>query len=230
MKRRTNARIAGLTLLLYIAVALPSTILFGKAASGGDPSARLTSIAQHATEMRGAIMLSLASCFAAIVLAVTLYAITRDQDRDIALIGFACRLGEGLVGASFILTKLELLWLATASGVNAPDAASTHAFAMLLFSGTRAWNIAMSAIFFAVGSTAFSWLLLRGRMIPPPLAWIGVVASVVLVVGLPLQLAELIGAPLTSVMWAPMLAFEVPLAFWLLFKGVAPPTPRLANR
>ena len=31
----------------------------------------------------------------------------------------------------------------------------------------------------AIG-TAFCWLLLRGRMIPSPLAWLGVIASVLL--------------------------------------------------
>jgi len=36
----------------------------------------------------------------------------------------------------------------------------------------------------------------------------GVIASVILVVGLPLQLGGLLGAPLTLLMWMPMLAFE----------------------
>jgi hypothetical protein len=65
-------------------------------------------------------------------------------------------------------------------------------------------------------------LLLRGRMLPSALAWTGVIASVILVVGLPLQLLGLLGAPLTMLMWMPMLAFEVPGGLWLLVKGVPP--------
>jgi hypothetical protein len=90
-----------------------------------------------------------------------------------------------------------------------------------------------AAIFFAVGSTIFSWLLLRGRMIPAPLAWLGVIASALLVVILPLQLAGLFGGPtswsssVTWLVWLPMLVFEVTLALWLLIKGVAMPTPNL---
>ena len=86
-----------------------------------------------------------------------------------------------------------------------------------------------SAIFFAVGSTLFCWLLLRGRMIPIALAWLGVVASVLLVVVLPLQLGGLFGgsmswsASITWMVWLPMLVFEVVLALWLLVKGVAAP-------
>jgi hypothetical protein len=86
-----------------------------------------------------------------------------------------------------------------------------------------------SAIFFAVGSTLFCWLLLRGRMIPTALAWLGVVASVLLVVILPLQLAGLFdgsmswSASITWIVWLPMLVFEVAFALWLLIKGVAGP-------
>jgi hypothetical protein len=89
-----------------------------------------------------------------------------------------------------------------------------------------------SAIYFAVGSTIFSWLLLRGRMIPAPLAWLGVIASVLLVAILPLQLIGLFGGPMswsasvTWLVWLPMLVFEVALALWLLIKGVAMPAAR----
>lgn len=82
-----------------------------------------------------------------------------------------------------------------------------------------------SEIFFAVGSTLFGWLLLRGRLIPAALAWLGLVASVLLVVILPLQLTGLLGATnwsssITWLVWLPMLVYEVVLALWLLIKGV----------
>ena len=90
----------------------------------------------------------------------------------------------------------------------------------------QGWNTLIGATFFAVGSTLFSYLFLRGRIIPVPLAWLGVIASVLLVVGLPLQLAGFLNGPITSLMWIPMALFEVPLALWLLIRGVATPAPR----
>src|SRR5204863_2909172 len=155
---------------------------------GRDVSEKLASIGAHATDMRAAIVLTLFTCFAAIVLAVTLYALTRDEDQDLAMVGFACRVCEGLTSAMVMLTQLEQLWLGTA-GAGSLDAASAQALATLLFTGTRVWNNTVAATFFAVGSTFFCFLLLRGRMIPTALAWVGVVASVVLVICLPLQLA-----------------------------------------
>lgn len=83
-----------------------------------------------------------------------------------------------------------------------------------------------SAIYFAAGSLLFSWLLLRGRLIPVALAQLGVLASALLVVVLPAQLAGLFGgamswaASTTWLVWLPMLVFEVALALWLMIRGV----------
>jgi hypothetical protein len=60
-------------------------------------------------------------------------------------------------------------------------------------------------------------------MIPIPLAWVGLVASVLLVIGLPLQAAGFLSGPITMIMWLPMLTFELPLGLWLIIKGVATP-------
>jgi len=120
---------------------------------------------------------------------VTLYAITRQQDADLALLALTCRVIEAIPGHQ-------------------------------------------GAIFFAVGSTLFSWLLLRGRMIPVALAWLGVLASALLVVILPLQRAGLLGgltswsSSVTWLIWLPALVYEVALALWLLIKGVAAPAPK----
>ena len=219
MTRTTNARIAGFTFLAYIAAGITSMVLFGQATSAEGIAAKLAGIAQHTTGVGIVILLDLVQCFSALVLAVTLYAITREQDPDLAMLGMVCRVGEGLLGATGIPSTLALVWLATATGADAPDTGAAHALGAYLLQG----SVAFTATFFAVGSTIFSYLLLRGRMIPIPLAWLGVVASVLLVVALPLQVAGFLHGRLISLEWLPMLAFEVPLALWLLIKGVAAP-------
>jgi len=223
MTRTTNARIAGFTFLFYIAAGISSMVLFGRAASGDGIAAKLASIGEHVMEMRMLVLLSLLICFSAVMLGVTLYAITREQDRDLAMLALICRVAEGLAGM-FMPRTLALLWLATAAGANAPDTAAANTLgAFLLKMG--AWS--PSATFFAVGSTLFAALLLRGRMIPVTLAWLGVLASVLLVVILPMQLAGMFGgsgnwlSAVTWLMWLPMLVFEVVLALWLIIKGVA---------
>jgi hypothetical protein len=225
MTRTTNARVAGLTFLLYIALGIAVMILSARATNAQGIAARLAGIAQRASDVRVIIVLSLLTGFAALVLGVSLYAITRDEDPDLAMLALTCRVCEGVLGAIPVAT-LGLLWLATGrAGDDAPDAAVANTLGAFLLE-VGGWKTIIAATFFAVGSTLFSWLLLRGRMIPVALAWVGVLASLLLVVGLPLQLAGILRGSVTQIMWLPMAAFEIPLALWLLIKGVAMPARR----
>jgi hypothetical protein len=164
--RTTNARTAGVTIFLYIAAGLTSLAMSGRA---------------HATDV-----LALCTSFTALILGVTLYAITREQDPDLALLALVCRVIEGM-------PRVE------------------------------------GAVHFAIGSALFSWLLLRGRMIPVALSSVGVVASVALAAVLLVQRAGLFGGPtnwasrITWMIWLPMLVFEIALGVWLVVKGVAAP-------
>lgn len=175
MTRTTAARIAGFAFLFYIAVGISSMA----GAFRGSPAKELATYAQNAS---------------AVILALTLFVVTRVEQPAVAALGMMFRLAEGALGPTLDL-----------AGVTIPRATL------------------VDATLFAIGSTLFCWLLLRGRMLPSGLAWTGVIASVILVVGLPLQLAGVLGAPLTMLMWMPMLAFEVPGGLWLLAKGVPPP-------
>jgi hypothetical protein len=190
MTRTTNARVAGFTFLFYIAVGISSLTMSGRATRGQTIAAKFLTIAEHQIEMRIVALQLVLAAFSALVLGVTLYAITREHDRDLAMLPLICRVAEGLTGL-LMPGALMLLWL-------------------------------------------FSWLLLRGRLIPAPLGALGVVASAVLAIVLPLQLAGFIGASVnnffsavTWLVWLPMLVFEVTLAGWLLIKGVGPARPQV---
>src|SRR5206468_5875581 len=135
----------------------PSMVLLDRATNAEGIAAKLARVAEHASDVRLAVVLSLISCFAALVLAVTLYAITRDVDPDLALLALACRVGEGVINAPSIAAAAGLLWLAT----GATDGASTHTLGAFLLK-FQDWIVTISATFFAVGSTLFAWLLLRG--------------------------------------------------------------------
>ncbi|MFL5499514.1 MAG: DUF4386 domain-containing protein [Gemmatimonadaceae bacterium] len=221
MTRTTNARIAGFTYLAYFGFAFPAMVLFARATGGQGATNPLAIVSQHVSELSITVALGLLSCFCALVLAVTLYGITRDEDSELAMLAFACRVGEGLVGA-VPFTTLGLIWLATSVGPTAPDAPSAQALAALLLK-VGDWQTLTAALLFAVGSTLFSYLLLRGRMIPVAIAGLGVFGSAILVVILPLQLSGFIAKPVTGFIWLPVALFEVSVALWFLVKGVAVP-------
>jgi Domain of unknown function (DUF4386) len=227
MTRTTNARIAGFTYLFYAVIGVCIELLMHQARGVDGDAAMLARIGQYATNVRLAILITLLECLSSLVLAVTLYGITRDEDHDLALLGLVCRVAEGVLGSvNNIPGYLGLLWLAKAGGgTGVLDIPTTNALrAFLLMPGP---SVLPGAIFFAVGSLIFSYLLLRGRMVPVSIAWLGVFALGLLVVVLPLQLAGFSTGPLTGYyQWLPALVFQVVLALWLLIKGVATPTTR----
>jgi len=219
MTLQANARLAGFTYLFYIAVAFPQMTLESTVTKPEGIPAKLLAMAQHAGGLRLAVVLGILAAFSAIVLAVGLFGITRDVDRELSVLALSCRVGEGILGGFGTLGTLALLWLGTAVPAGTLDAAAAATLApMVLRIG--AWTPLIAAAFFAVGSTLFSTLLLRSRRIPVPLAWLGVIGSAVLVAGLPLQLAAVVKGPLTQLMWLPVAAFELVTGPWLLFKGV----------
>jgi hypothetical protein len=226
MTRTTNARIAGFAFLFYIAVGITQMVLSGAISASGT-AARLALMAQHTSRIQVELLLTLLTSMTALTLAVALYAITRDEDRDLAILALCCRVGEGMLGMIAPMITLGLLWLATTTevGTAVRDTPATLVLAGFLRE-LGGWNTITAAMLFAIGSTIFSWLFLRGRMIPRSLAWLGVAASVLLVVLLPLELAGVVSGPVTRIMWLPMAAFEIPLGLWLLVKGAAMPARR----
>ena len=221
MTRRTSARVAGFTFLLYTAAGIGHEFLMHRATNADGVAAKLARIAAHAMDVRVTIVLTVLECLSALVLAVTLYGITREQDHELAMLGLTCRVAEGVTLAAAIPSLWQVLWLAQAGAAAAPDATTTNALrAFVLMPGP----VPTAVIFYAVGSTIFSYLLLRGRIVPVALAWLGLLASALLAVTLPLQLAGFSTGPLTGyTQWAPALLFQLGLALWLLIKGVAAP-------
>jgi hypothetical protein len=228
MTRATNARLAGFGYLGYMAVGILNEVLMYRATSGEGTAAKLARIAEYSTDVRLAMILKLGECFSVFILAVALYGITRDEDQELAMLALLCRVAEGVFIATLIPNSQGLLWLANArTGVGAPGAAITNALAGFV----RAPGAPVGAIFFAVGSAIFSYLLLRGRMIPVGLAWWGVLSSAVLVISVPLQIAGFLSGPLAGYQLVPMiglpaLVFAPVFAWWLLVKGVATPGRR----
>jgi hypothetical protein len=222
MTSATNARIAGSTFLAYIVLGITEMIVSGRASKGANAAARLASMAQNAMTVRVGVLLTLLTFIAAVALAVSLYALTRDEDRDLALMALCFRAIEAAFAAFACVRTLGLLALATsAAGATGAEAAAANALGASLMSQGGATPL-IAATCFALGSTIYCYLFLRARSIPVALSWLGVAASLVLVIALPMRIAGFLSGTAAYAIWLPMLVFEVTFALWLLIKGVAP--------
>ena len=133
MTRTTNARIAGFTYLFYAAIGICGELLMHQARGVDGGAAELVRIGQHATNVRLFILIVVLECFSALVLGVTLYGITRDEDHELAVLVLVCRVAEGVLGMLNIPNYLGLLWLVKpGGGTGAPDITTTNALRTFL--------------------------------------------------------------------------------------------------
>ena len=214
MTRKTSARIAGAAYLLYIGAAFPAMMLGARTMRGATPAEKLATLGQNLGAAQVEVILGFIAGVCAFALAISLWRFTRDEDSEIATFGMLCRFAEG--AAAFPVVSLTMLWLVDGGATALGDSANLLVVWLMKVSG---WQVTYSAYLFALGSTAFCFLLLRGRMIPTWLAWLGLIGSAILVVVLPLSFIGVAGKPITDLVWAPVAVFEIVVAVWFLVTG-----------
>jgi Domain of unknown function (DUF4386) len=154
------------------------------------------------------------SSISTFILAAMLYAVTKHQDQNLAILALSFRAAEAALYAIGITSVL-----------------TSHAIGDLV---SNAWSLTtnIGAIFFAVGSALYSYLFFKARSIPVPLSLAGLVASLTLIVGVPLQTAAghstVDGA--SAAIWVPMFIFEISMGLWLLIKGAEIPERKRTDR
>lgn len=220
MAERTDSKIAGCAYLSYILFTMLSSILFAKATAGHDTSQTLVNLARMISTARITVLLDLLQTLCALVLAVTLYRLVQAVNPTVALLAMLLRVGEGLLGSLPLLSKLELMRLATTPPI---DVAQTSNYLALGNQILHRPDDGFSQFCFVVGGFLFAGLLLRGRLIPRWLAWIGVVTIGVQLVCVPLHIASMIPGSLVELLWLPILLYEIPLGVWLIARGIKTP-------
>jgi hypothetical protein len=214
--QRIDAKVAGWAYLSYIAFAMSSSVLFGKAMGGGDISQRLLSLTHAMGLARVTVLMDLLQPVCALVLAVTLYQLVKTVNPTVALLAMVFRVGEGLLGFLPLLGKLELLQLAKAMAAGSALELSDLAHGNEVLHRP---DEVFSEFCFVVGGFLFAALFLQGRLIPRWLAWIGVITIGAQLGCVPLHIAGIIPGSVVNGMWLPILLYEVPLGIWLIAKG-----------
>jgi hypothetical protein len=215
---RYAARVAGFMFLFLIAT-VGAISVFVDRLEEDEISETLRHVSDNEFGVRVGVVLLIVAAVSTLILAAMLYAVTKHEDRNLAILALSCRAVEAALYAAGITKALTLLSLSDGTA-GAGELASAHGLGAFVID-VDSWSTDIGASFFAVGSTLYAYLLLRGRSIPVPLARLGLFASLVLVVGVPLQTAA--GNTTTEgsslAIWIPMFAFEIATGLWLLIKG-----------
>ena len=216
MTQRAEAKLAGYTYLAYIVFAMLAAVLSGKTTAGADTSHMLSTLRSTMAIAQLTVLLDLLQIVCAVVLAVSLYRLTRTVDATLALLAVVFRFGEGLLGFVPLLGKLELMKLATASNPLCASSGGCLAIAGEIFNRP---DDLFGQFCFVLGGFLFAYLFLAGRLIPRWMAWTGVITIGLQLVCVPLYVATLLPGRVVNWLWFPILLYEVPLGLWLILRG-----------
>jgi hypothetical protein len=214
---RYAARLAGF-MFLFVMATVGATTITVRGVEEDEISATLRQVSESEFAVRAGVVLLIVAAISTLILAAMLYAVTKREDRNLAILALSCRAVEAALYAAGITEALTLLSLSEGGG-------EESALALGVFvTDVDAWSTNIGASFFAVGSTLYAYLFFRARSIPIALAVLGLLASLILVVGVPLQTAagQTTTEGASAAIWVPMIVFELSAGFWLLDTGAEP--------
>jgi hypothetical protein len=224
--QRTAAKIVGALYLIQMAVAVFAEVFVrGRLIVPRDAAQTAANIAASETLFRLSIAGDLLVYTSLIVLIWGLYIILKPINRDGALLGAFFRIAEQAVLATTTLTAfIALRLLSGAEYLQAADPTELQVLARVFLS-VYGLGLSIGFVFLGLGSAVFSYVWLKSGYIPRALAWLGIVASLLLSgMSLITMVFPSVYAVLGMSYMMPMGLYEVGLGLWLLIKGLREPS------
>jgi hypothetical protein len=222
--QRTAAKVAGWSYLLTMAIVVfANYVLLNPLLVRGNAAETARNILAHETQFRIALTCFLTYSAGVVVLLSALYIILRPVNRGLALVGALFRLVFALL---WLLSSLNLLGalrlLGPAAYLQVFEADRLQVLARVYIAATFD-DYYIGLPFFGLAATVCAWLWLKSHYIPKWLALFGVISSAFCVICAFVYLIFPGFAKPVNPYWfdSPMAFFEIVLAFWLLFKGLA---------
>ncbi len=219
------ARAAGLAYLVIIAAGIFAEFFVrSNLIVQGDATATANNILASASLFR----LGLASEFVMLVcdvfVALALYAVFREVNRNLALLAAFFRLVHAaIVGVNLLNTYVPLLLLGDAAYLSVFATGQLHAL-VLLFLEAHSYGYAIGLVFFGVQCLVLGYLIWESRYMPRILGVLLMLAALGYLVDsfgrTLLSDYAAYGDLLTGVVFIPAFVGELSFGSWLLFKGV----------
>jgi Domain of unknown function (DUF4386) len=210
-EQRSAAKLAGALYVIQMAAAIFAHSYIRGRLIVRDAAQTAANITGSETLFRVSIVTDLLIYATVIVLAWAVYVILKPVRQNLSLLALLLRVAENAILAGGTLLSFAALRLAA-------DADSASLARVIL--GVHGIGLGVGFIFTGIGSAIFSYIWLKSRYIPPALAILGIVASLLLA---GVTLARFVVPAVSAIGLAymvPMFLYEVGLGLWLLVKGL----------
>jgi hypothetical protein len=219
---RRVATLVGIFFIMASTTAILGLLFYQPILKGPD---YLTNGAAHANQVLLGALMELALVVSAIGTAIGLFPVLRPYGERISLAHLCFRFMEAVVITVGIVANLSLLTLSQDFvAAAAPDAFAYHVAGTVLHA-TYKWAFMLGPLFFlGINTTMYSSLLYKSKLVPRPLAVMGLTGAALVLV---YAMLVLFGVAVQSAdLWVflamPIAFYEMILAGWLIVKGFNP--------
>ena len=219
--RQLWARTAGLMLVLTNASAMFAVSTRAGFTERNDPAATAANVLAQETLFRLGLAFDLLTIAGVIPLVAGLYIVLKPVAPNLALLATLWRIVENAILATLTFASFTAVTLLAGGDFLRslpPGQAADLAYALLRI---HSFGFQVGFLFLGLGQIVFSYLWWKSRLVPRPLAALGLLGSSLLA-GMAIGIIVWPGLyrVVTMAYMAPMGLYEIGLGLWLLIRGV----------
>ena len=213
-----TGRLIGALLLLQVIFGILLNFVF-TAPLFGEPGF-LINAAPHATRIAQSVLIGIGMGMVSLAVGSIVYPVFRNDSQPLALFYFALVCACFALSVAENISMMSMLSLSKAYAASGGEQEALYQGLRIVVKETRNWTHYLSLIVSGATLFAFYTAMLRGRLIPAPLAVIGLLAvcSQLVAVSMPL-----FGQDVDFRLIAPLGICQIVLGLWLLARGFRPP-------
>ena len=202
-------------LYFFILVTSAASAGLGNRNDEADAALKLTNISENPGQYRLSVFVAIMSHLGIVVITGALFLAFSSYNRQLALIGSVSRLGEAFVLLYNEVSVLRLLDLAKEYALTDSNKESLRLLGDQILQ-TKNARFLLGLLLLGIGAFAYSLMFVQSGAIPSMIAWLGLVAGIVTVIGILVNFASGFGTVYVIGMLS-MMVFEVIFGGWLLF-------------
>jgi Domain of unknown function (DUF4386) len=165
----------------------------------------------HSGQLTLGALLLLLNSIVVIAIGVMSFGVLQQHNGTVAVAYLATRFAEGIV----LVVGIVAMLLPTALPQGKAQGDAQEIFRLIALKANF-WAYTFAMMFLGLGSMPFCFVLLRGKLIPAGLAWLGIAGYALLFIG---SLMDCFGFSVGLVLSLPGGLFELGIGLWLILKG-----------